>query len=116
MAELPFLPLKADALLSDTRHMSAEEFGAYCRLLFTMWLHGGRLVDAPDELARIVGMSSRRWRRIAEPVLRPMTVAGGVISQKRLTATWDDVQNLRRKRATAGAIGGRRRWKSKGSL
>ena len=45
MAELPILPLKTDALLADTSHMSAAEFGAYCRILFVMWRHGARLPD-----------------------------------------------------------------------
>ncbi len=43
MADLPILPLKTDALLADTGHLSAEEFGAYCRILFTMWRHDARL-------------------------------------------------------------------------
>ena len=45
MAELPILPVKTDALLADTTHMSAEEFGVYCRLLFVMWRHEARLKD-----------------------------------------------------------------------
>lgn len=106
MAELPILPLKTDALLADTHHMSAEEFGAYCRLLFTMWRHGAKLAAAPDELARIAGMSALRWSKISEVVLRPMTRAGDVLSQKRLTSTWADVVELRAKRV--GAAG--RRW------
>jgi uncharacterized protein YdaU (DUF1376 family) len=106
MAELPILPLKTDALLADTQHMSAEEFGAYCRLLFTMWRHGAKLANAPEELARIAGISRRRWATISDRVLRPMTITTDIVSQKRLTATWLEVLELRRKRATAAS----RRW------
>lgn len=109
MAELPILPLKTDALLADTQHMSAEEFGAYCRLLFTMWRHGGQLQNDPVELARVVGVSAKRWEAIAERVMRPMTTTGSILSQKRLTSTWMEVQELRAKRAAAAD----RRWKSK---
>jgi uncharacterized protein YdaU (DUF1376 family) len=101
MAQLPIMPLKTDALLGDTQHMTAEEFGAYCRLLFTMWRHGGRLVDDASECARIAGVSGAKWNKIAARVMRPMTVAGGQISQKRLTATFLEVQELRKKRAEA---------------
>jgi uncharacterized protein YdaU (DUF1376 family) len=106
MAELPILPLKIDALLSDTTHLSAEEFGVYCRLLFAMWRHGGSLPNDGIELARIGGVPHRRWKAIAERVMRPMTLAGGRVSQKRLSSTWLDVQELRKKRAHAAE----KRW------
>lgn len=106
MAELPVLPLKVGDLLSDTTHMSAEEFGAYCRILFTMWRHGGRLADDAKELAHIAGVTPNRWKIIAERVRRPLTSVGGVLSQKRLTDTWLSVQDLRRTRAAAAT----RRW------
>lgn len=81
--------------------MTPEEFGVYCRLLFVMWRHEGRLKDDDSELATIGGLTLARWRKIKEKVMRPMTIAGGQVSQKRLTATWLDVQELRRKRALA---------------
>jgi uncharacterized protein YdaU (DUF1376 family) len=106
MAELPILPLKTDALIADTTHMSAEEMGVYVRLLVAMWRHGGKLPDNPAELARIGGVSSRRWEKIKEPVTRPMLSIGGFLSQKKLTTTWLEVQELRRKRAEASL----KRW------
>jgi len=106
MAEFPILPLRPQVLLADTWHMSAEEFGVYCRLLFTMWLQGGRLIDDDRELARISGVTLPRWRKIKAKVMRPMTIAGGSISQKRLTDTRINVQNLREKRALAA----NKRW------
>lgn len=111
MAELPILPLKTDALLADTTHMSTEEFGAYCRILFVMWRHDAKLPADATELARIAGVTEVRWQKIAERVTRPLTTAGGFMSQKRLTATWLDVQELRKKRAAAAA----RRWTPKPS-
>jgi len=36
-----------------------------------------------------------------ERVMRPMTIAGGQVSQKRLTDTWMRVQETRKKRALA---------------
>jgi uncharacterized protein YdaU (DUF1376 family) len=101
MAELPHLPIKPQWILSDTMHLSAEEFGVYCRLLFVMWLQRGRLIEDDKELAKIGGVPLKRWRKMKEKVMRPMTVAGGQVSQKRLTDTWLRVQDLRRKKATA---------------
>ena len=107
MAELPILPLKTDALIADTSHMSAEEFGVYVRLLIAMWRHGARLPDTPLELARIGGISLRRWNQISERVLRPMTVGNGILQQKRLTSVWLEVQSMRAKKATASL----KRWR-----
>lgn len=107
MAELPIMPVKTDALLADTAHMSTEEFGAYCRLLFVMWLHRGKLMDDDVELASIAGLTKERWGQLRERVMRPMTVAGGLVSQKRLTDTWDKVQAKRRKNAEAANV----RWR-----
>jgi uncharacterized protein YdaU (DUF1376 family) len=109
MAELPYLPIKPQSILADTMHLSAEEFGVYCRLLFVMWLQRGRLSDDDTELARISGISLRRWRQIKDRIMKPMTVAGGQVSQKRLTDTWLKVQENRQKKATAALT----RWNGK---
>jgi uncharacterized protein YdaU (DUF1376 family) len=110
MAELPILPLRPQALLADTLHMSAEEFGVYVRLLCAMWLHGGKLPSDPAKLAKIGGVSKTKFMKISETILQPMTSAGGEISQKRLTDTWLKVQELRRKKAE----GARKRWRKNG--
>lgn len=109
MAELPILPLKTAALLADTMHMSPEEFGVYCRLLFVMWGNGGRLKNDDAEMAAIGGVTMKRWLAIKEKVMRPMIAIGGEVSQGRLTDTWMKVQELRRKRAEASEV----RWSNK---
>lgn len=111
MTELPIMPLNWPALIADTSHMSATQFGGYMRLLGAMWLHGGQLVDNNIELARIAGLSAKVWRKNRAAILRPMGIANGIITQKRLTATWLNVQETRRKRAAAG----HKRWDSNSS-
>lgn len=108
MAELPILPIKTDAILADTGHLSAEEMGAYCRILFTMWRHGARLPNDPVELARIAGISPRKWSTIGARVMRLLIVGTTEISQKRLTATWLEVQEVRAKKAEAAGA----RWRN----
>lgn len=101
MAELPILPIATDAILADTTHMSPEEFGVYCRLLFVMWRQGAQLHDDDSELANIGGVPLKRWASIKEKVMRPMTIANGIVTQKKLTETWGKVQVLRVKRSSA---------------
>src|SRR5262249_1962765 len=96
------MPIATDALIADTSHMSAEQFGAYVRLLLAMWRHGGRLTARPAELARIAGVGPRHWKKIAPTVVQAMTQLDGALVQKRLLATWDVVQKVRaRKRSAA---------------
>jgi uncharacterized protein YdaU (DUF1376 family) len=109
MAEHPTMPLDIPALLGDTEHMTAEQFGAYCRLLFAMWLHGGQLVDNEAELQRIVKYSTHLWKKNRAVILRPMTRRNGVLTQKRLTATWLEVQDKRNKAIQSA----RYRWAGK---
>lgn len=109
MAELPILPLMTDALLADTSHMTPEQFGAYVRILLVAWRHGAKLENDPNQLARIVGVSRASWAKLAPVVLAPMVVTETIITQKRLTDTWNRVQDIRRQRAVAGA----NRWKGK---
>jgi len=103
------MPLKTDALLADTTHMSPEEFGVYCRLLFVMWRHGGKLKDDDTEMATIGGVTLRRWMAIREKVMRPMTAIGGLVSQGRLTDTWLKVQEVRKQKTLASEV----RWKGR---
>ena len=85
MAEFPILPLKVADLLADTNHMRPEEFGAYCRILFTMWQQGGRLLEC--DLLKISELSSYKFSRSREKICRPLTIIEGTVSQKRLEDT-----------------------------
>lgn len=106
MAELPFMPLDTGALTGDTTHMSAEEFGAYVRILVAMWRHKGQLRNDEIELARIAGVSLKRWKSISSRVSHLLTVESETISQKRLLSIWLDTQELRKKRAHSANV----RW------
>lgn len=101
MAELPVLPVITAALIADTVHMTAEQFGAYVRILLAMWAHGAELKDNDSELARIAGVTVKRWHIIRDVVLEPVNCTDGMLHQKRLSATWNEVQKLRVKRTGA---------------
>lgn len=69
VAKLPSMPVFTDALLGDTEDLSAEEFGAYCRILFVTWRNNGAPLEADDiRLARIAKVTPRRWKAM-RPVL-----------------------------------------------
>jgi uncharacterized protein YdaU (DUF1376 family) len=89
--------------------MTAEEFGAYCRILFVMWRHGAMLKADDAELQKIAGVSPYIWKKIREKVCRPLTKIEDTYSQKRLTDTWLQVLEMRRQRADAAKA----RWGKK---
>jgi len=101
MSDLPVLPIAVADLITDTTHMSAEQFGAYVRVLLAMWRNGAELDDDDAGLAQLTGVPLKRWRAMREIVLKPVSVIDGKLFQKRLSKTWDDVQRLRLQRVSA---------------
>jgi uncharacterized protein YdaU (DUF1376 family) len=108
MAEFPSLPLWTDAYLSDTRHLSTTEHGAYLLLLMTAWRTPDcSLPDDDKMLARWAGLDGRRWSQIKPQVMAMWTLEGNCWTQKRLSkeASWVR-KNAEAKRAS-GSAGGR---------
>jgi len=108
VAEFPALPIFTDAYLADTRHLTAEEHGAYLLLLMCAWrTRGCALKDDDRFLARTVGVTLPRWRRI-RPVLKDFfTVEGGLWRQKKLTEVYKGVETRVARNRANGAKGGR---------
>src|SRR5262245_45562155 len=103
------MPIFIDALLGDTLHLSAEEFGAYCLIMFATWRNNGQaLADDDRVLARICRVSQRRWREKIRPRLAGFfQISDGFWHQKRLESEWNFVQKRAQIARTNGAQGGR---------
>lgn len=70
MADFPALPLFTDAYLSDTRHLSTEEHGAYLLLLMEAWRRPDcSLPDDDRLLARLAGLPIDRWEQVKLVIL-----------------------------------------------
>lgn len=86
MAEFPYLPVSVAPLVADTQHLNAQEFGAYCSLLFNSWLTRECALPTDDKkLARLARCSLREWLRIKQVVMafwQPMD--DGLWHQKKL--------------------------------
>ena len=70
MAEFPALTLWTDAYLSDTRHLTGIEHGAYLLLLMEAWRRPN--CDLPDDdkmLARYACVTSSEWSEIRDTVM-----------------------------------------------
>lgn len=107
MSERPFMQLYVSDYLGDTRHLSCEQHGAYMLVLMTMWNAGGSLPDDDVKLARIVGLSLKKWKAMRGDVIAFFDVTGSVLSHNRMTKELQKSDAKSQSRASAGAQGGR---------
>ena len=108
MAEFPALPLFTDAYLADTIHLTTEEHGAYLLLLMCAWrTRSCSLRDDDKLLARIAGVSSRKWARMRPCLEEFFTTDSGHWRQKKLTKVNETVAKKVARNRANGALGGR---------
>jgi uncharacterized protein YdaU (DUF1376 family) len=79
------LPLFGDAYLADTTHLTTEEHGAYLLLMIAAWRQPDCALPLEDrKLARIAGLSVKKWASIRDTILEFWTTENGRIFQARL--------------------------------
>jgi uncharacterized protein YdaU (DUF1376 family) len=85
MSKAPFWPVATDALISDTTHLTTEEFGAYVLLMIAQWRMNGAMLPADDsKLSRIARMGVRKWHIIRPQIAELFDVTTNGWSQKRV--------------------------------
>lgn len=104
MAEFPALPIWTDAWLSDTRHLTAAEQGAYFLLVITAWrMHDCALPNSDKLLARWAAMDARTWQRHKAIVLAFWELGDDQKwRQAKLCDVRKDVEHVRSKKSAAG--------------
>lgn len=106
MAAPPYMQVWVADWTADVQSLSCEQDGAYWRLIRAMWRNHGRLVNDEAQLARIVGLSVKKWRVHAPVVLAFFRVVDGDLVHGKLTETLLSVAQKSSERAAAGAKGG----------
>lgn len=100
-----WMPFYVADYLGDTGHLSTEQHGAYCLLLFHSW-RTGPLPDDDRQLAAIARMSYRKWNNNAA-ILRAFFVPSPQgLTQARLEEERTKAVDLYNKRSNAGRRGG----------
>lgn len=85
MSKPAALPLFGDSYLADTTHLTTEEHGAYLLLMIAAWRQPECSLPLDDrKLARIAGLSGKKWTSIKETILEFWTVENDRIYQARL--------------------------------
>jgi uncharacterized protein YdaU (DUF1376 family) len=108
MSEFAFLPLSTDAYLADTRHLSAQQHGAYLLLLMMAWrMPNCHLPDDDGKLAKWACVDRRTWLRIKPIVMDFWTLGPDGWAQKRLSKEREYVSKRAEISRQNGAAGGR---------
>ena len=92
-------------ILADTGHLTLAEYGAYNRLLDTMWMEDGWLPNNVAALGRIAKAPNRSWWRIWPGLKGFFTVSedGKWITQKRLMKELEKARKRKAKEKTGTA-------------
>ena len=63
-----WMPVRVAEFVADTAHFTAEQTGAYFRLLCAMWRQGGSLSDDKAKLARTAGVHPPHFPRVWDAI------------------------------------------------
>ncbi|MFC4172659.1 YdaU family protein [Microvirga sp. GCM10011540] len=108
MSQYPSLPLFTDAYIADTAHLTNEEHGAYLRLLMFAWRSPDcSLPDDDVKLARMLGLTPKKWAALKVTVMAFWSLKDGRWLQSRLSRERQFVEEKIEKRRDAGKLGGR---------
>ena len=96
--ELPYMAIYVGDYIRDTRHLTTEQHGAYFLLLAEYWAKGGCLPDDDEQLARIVGLSPAKWRKI-RPLIKAFFYDGWrhEVLDEQFAKSWARSANAARK-------------------
>lgn len=107
MSQAPLMPMFWDAYLADTTHLTTEEHGAYLLLLGAMWRRNGWVPDDDRDIARILGLTPSKWRKVKERLREFLIFDDGQITQKNLQKIWKKTQEKIAQNRENGSLGGR---------
>jgi uncharacterized protein YdaU (DUF1376 family) len=115
LSDFPSFPFNVNDFLFDevVDAMSAEEVGAYIRLLCRAWNQkpAGTIPDDDSTLARWSHLSPDRWTACRPAVLAAFTApSNGRMTQKRMAAEYRKMTEARRVRSSAGRMGAKKKW------
>jgi len=109
MSRFPYLPMYVGDYLKKTRHLTAEQHGAYLLLIFDLWEHGGSIPFDHNLLARVANITPKRWGRIWVSLEGYFIVSDGRLSHDRLNQEIQKCLQISQKRKQAGKLGGEAR-------
>jgi uncharacterized protein YdaU (DUF1376 family) len=106
MSKVPMQQWYPDTHIADTANLTLEEQGAYRLLMDHMWIKGGAIRNDDKEIARMLRISVKRWKKLKLALADYLVIELGIISQKRLQRDYQNAINKSKTNAANGKIGG----------
>lgn len=106
MSKIPMQQWYPDTHIADTANLTLEEQGAYRLLMDHMWIKGGEIRNDDKEIARMLRVSVKRWKKLKLVLAEYLVIELGTISQKRLKCDYQNAVNKSKTNAANGKIGG----------
>lgn len=108
MSQLPTMPVGVDRYLADTAHLTLEEQGVHFRLQIYAWRSSGCcLPDDDARLARMLGISPKRWASLKPSVMALWTLKDSTWVNDQVAREHEFVTGKIEKKRAAGRLGGR---------
>ena len=106
MSKMPMQQWYPDAHIADTANLTLEEQGAYRLLMDNMWIKGGCIRNDDKEVARMLRISVKRWKKLKCKLVDYLIIDLGIISQKRVQKDYKRACETSKKNAENGKVGG----------
>ena len=106
MSKIPMQQWYPDTHIADTANLTLEEQGAYRLLMDHMWIKGGTIRNNDKEIARLLRISIKRWKKLKLALADYLVIELGTISQKRLKRDYQNAINKSKTNAANGKLGG----------
>lgn len=108
MHRLPTMPVGVDGYLADTAHLTLEQQGVHFRLQIYAWRSPGCcLPDDDAQLARMLGISPKRWATLKPSVMALWVLKDGTWVNDQVAREHEFVTGKIEKKRAAGKLGGR---------
>lgn len=113
--ELPFMSFAVDKWLTDTSHLTDQEYATLHRLICHAWRRGGMLPNDAAALGRMVGASSEQLTQIAGAFTQWLekSADGRSLIAPEVQRERQRALELRDKKRAGGIKGNRKRWGNK---
>lgn len=105
MSSHPYMPLYVGSYLKNTLALTTEQHGAYLLLLMAMWSRSGELPNDPKVLAKIAGVTPKRWPRVWAGIEEHFVRGHGFIRHDRVLEELQKADQISLKRSLAGKRG-----------
>lgn len=105
MSSHPYMPLYVGSYLKNTLALTTEQHGAYMLILMAMWSRSGELPDDPRVLAKIAGVTPKRWAKVWAGIEEHFVRGYGFIRHDRVLEELQKADQISLNRSLAGKRG-----------